>query len=58
MKCEMLDCREKVYKGISLGPGTFIDVCRKHYAEIWKEKFGDDYDEKATKLYNNIHNFK
>lgn len=48
MKCEMLDCREKVYKGISLGPGTFIDVCRKHYAEIWKENFGDDYDEKTT----------
>ena len=48
MKCEMLDCDKEVYKGISLGPGTFIDVGREHYEEIWKENFGDDYDEKTT----------
>ena len=48
MQCEMMDCHKEVYKGISSGPGTFIDVCEQHYEEIWKENFGDNYDEKTT----------
>ncbi len=48
MKCEMLGCPEEVYKGISLGPGTFIDVCKEHYDEIWKEKYGDENSNNLT----------
>ena len=48
MKCALLDCEEEVNKGMSLGPGTCSNVCKEHYKEIWKENFGDDYDEKTT----------
>ena len=47
MKCALLDCEEEVYKGISLGPGTFINVCKEHYKEWKKETKGDRDLERA-----------
>ena len=33
-KCEVFGCKSEGYISFSLGPGTYIFVCKKHYEEI------------------------
>lgn len=29
----MIGCKEQAYNALSLGPGTYVDLCQQHYVE-------------------------
>ena len=31
--CSMIGCKEQSYNALSLGPGTYVDLCQQHYVE-------------------------
>ena len=31
--CSMIGCKEQAYNALSLGPGTYADLCQQHYIE-------------------------
>ena len=42
--CEMFNCYVKGWRSFSLGPGTFLFLCREHYLLEAREKFGLGYN--------------
>jgi len=42
--CEMFGCDEEGWKSFSLAPGTFLLLCKRHYLEEVRLKFGSEYE--------------
>ena len=40
MQCDMLECKEEVFNSLSLGPGTYVSFCEKHYKQEKEYKDG------------------
>jgi len=37
-KCSFFGCAEVYYNSVSIGPGTYVSLCKFHYEEEIKEK--------------------
>ena len=42
MKCEVFKCQNKVYRRLSVGPGTSTALCETHFVEFEKELISED----------------
>lgn len=36
-KCDVIGCTTKGYISFSMGPGTYVFVCKHHYKEMLKD---------------------
>ena len=41
--CEMFNCDENGWRSFQVAPGTVVLLCKEHYLEESKEKFGLEY---------------
>jgi len=41
--CEVFSCYEKGWRSFQIAPGTLVLLCKEHYLEESKEKFGLEY---------------
>ena len=42
--CEVFSCYEKGWRSFQIAPGTLVLLCKEHYLEESKEKFGLEYE--------------
>ena len=42
--CEIFDCYLEGWRSLQLAPGTLVLLCKEHYLEEVKVKFGEDYE--------------
>ena len=46
MQCEMMGCKQEVFNSLSIGPGTYIPLCKIHYDSV-KVNLGEVNDEQS-----------
>ena len=42
MQCHMIGCKKEVFNSFTLGPGTYIPLCKTHYEEEMYAKYGEN----------------
>ena len=42
--CEMFNCYEEGWRSFQIAPGTLVLLCKEHYLEEAREKFGSEYE--------------
>ena len=42
--CEMFSCYRDGWRSFQIAPGTLVVLCKEHYLEEAREKFGSEYE--------------
>ena len=42
--CEVFNCYEDGWRSFQIAPGTLVLLCKEHYLEEARDKFGSEYE--------------
>ena len=49
-KCSMFGCSESYYNSVTMGPGTYVGLCKIHYMDEIREEKSDELREEKSMI--------